>query len=100
MGIYGLEKYQDHHPLRWYPLFLVVFSFALAVGFSTFVLYCLIKAKAYIGIAPSPSQWIYRHEAPFCYWFYMALYTFFAGVGIYTFITLLYQFSKSLPLKL
>ncbi len=76
-GMYGLELYQKHHPSRWYRWFLVALCVALAVGASGYLVYFWKKGKIYIGRKFTPVEWIYRDEDPFCYWFYMAIYSFF-----------------------
>ena len=88
-GVYGLGLYQQHHPLQWYRWYLVVLSLALAVGSSGYLVYFWNKRKIYIGRAFAGDGWIYRDEDPFCYLFYVAIYSFFDGVFIYGFITLL-----------
>jgi len=93
MAVWGLNLYSDHHPSRWLAIGL---SLAMAVGFSSYILYCLIKGRLLGGNNIFRRQWIYRDEEPFCYWFYMALY--FCAVCL--FITLTYQFAKELPLNL
>jgi len=90
------------HAISHSPWFLIGLCLVMAVGFSSYLLYCLIKGKLlqsnhalYFGW-----KWIYRDEDPFCYWFYIAIYSFFDGVAIFMFITLSYQSIKGLPLKL
>jgi hypothetical protein len=79
------------------PRFLIGVCLAMAVGFSSYLLYSLKKGRLLNGISRKP---IFRDEDPLCYWFYMFIYLFCDGVAIYGFITLSYQFSKGLPLKL
>jgi hypothetical protein len=88
-GMYGLGLYQQHHPSQWYRWYLVVLSLALAVGSSGFLVYFWNKRKIYIGRKFARDGWIYRDGDRLCYWFYLALYSFFDGVFIYGFIRLL-----------
>jgi len=82
------------------PWFLIGLCLALAIFFSSFFLYGLIKKKVYFGFAPMGGSWASRADDPFFYWFYMAIHAFSDGVAIYGFITLTYQFCNGLPLKL
>jgi len=82
------------------PWFLIGLCLAMALVFSGFILYGLMKKKVWLGVAPVRGQWACRTDDPFCYWFYLAIYSFFDGVAIYGLITLSYQFSHGLPVKL
>ncbi|MEY4917448.1 MAG: hypothetical protein RL616_1361 [Verrucomicrobiota bacterium] len=88
-GMYGLELYQKHHPSQWYRWYLVALCLALAVGASGYLVYFWNQKKIYIGRKFTVNEWVYRDEDPLCYWFYVAIYSFFDGVFIYGFLTLL-----------
>jgi hypothetical protein len=79
-GLYFLERYHKFHPSRG---FLIAVSLLLAISFSSYVLYCFGKRKVFNGLAPFQGVWIQRDEEPVLYWFYMALFSFWGGVGIY-----------------
>ena len=88
-GMYGLELYQRHHPTQWYGRYLVALCLALAVGASGYLVYFWNKKKIYIGRRFTDNEWVYRDEDPFCYWFYMTIYSLGDGVFIYGFIALM-----------
>jgi hypothetical protein len=79
-GLYFLGRFHKLHPSKG---FLIGLSLLLAIGFSGYVLYCFVKRKVFNGIAPFRGEWIQRDEDPFFYWLYMALFSFWSGVGIY-----------------
>ena len=82
------------------PWSLIGLCLAMTALFSSQILYGLIKKKVYFGVAPAGGHWASRAEDPFFYWFYLGIYSFFDGVAIYGLITLSYQFSNGLPVKL
>ena len=67
--------------------FLAIISLVMAVGFSGYILFCLIRKKFYTGRAPIRGTWAYRDKEPRLYWFYVALYSFWDAVAIYGFVT-------------
>ena len=79
-GLYILDRYHKLHPSKG---FLIALSLLLAIGFSSYVLYCFAKRKVFNGIAPFRGVWIQRDEEPVLYWFYIVFFLFWSGVGIY-----------------
>jgi hypothetical protein len=84
------------------PWFLIGLCLVMAVGFSSYLVYCLKKGKLLYGtrLLRSDREWVCRDKDPVCYWFYMAIFAFAACISIFLFITLSYQFINGLPLKL
>ena len=79
-GLYILDRNHKFNPSRG---FLIGVSLLLAIGFSSYVLYCFVKRRVFNGIAPFRGVWIQRDEEPILYWVYMVFFSFGAGVGIY-----------------
>jgi len=81
--LWGLYIFDRYHKLQPSKGFLIGISLLLAIGFSSYVLYCFAKRKVFNGIAPFRGEWIQRDKEPVLYWLYMVLFSFWSGVGIY-----------------